>query len=187
MHRTPLMTVLLEGRAHTGKTALAAKTAVTSEFPFVRLLSADSMIGFSESAKCQAIQKVFLDSYKSPLSIIVIDDVERLIEYTPVGPRFSNTVLQTLLVLLKKAPDEENRRLLVIATTSVSNHLEEPSEIEAALRHLVADATQRSSIASAITKPLGIKQLLMVLEMARGDHGVDANDFAACLHQFLGV
>ncbi len=203
--KTPLMTVLLEGRAHTGKTALAARTAVTSEFPFVRLLSADSMIGFSESAKCQAIQKVFLDSYKSPLSIIVIDDVERLIEYTPVGPRFSNTVLQTLLVLLKKAPDEENRRLLVIATTSVSNHLEdlqltdafnvqlrcpqleEPSEIEAALRHLVADATQRSSIASAITKPLGIKQLLMVLEMARGDHGVDANDFAACLHQFLGV
>ena len=74
------------------------------------LLSADSMIGFSESAKCQAIQKVFLDSYKSPLSIVVIDDVERLIEYTPVGPRFSNTVLQTLLVLLKKAPDEENRR-----------------------------------------------------------------------------
>ena len=203
--KTPLMTVLLEGRAHTGKTALAARTAVTSEFPFVRLLSADSMIGFSESAKCQAIQKVFLDSYKSPLSIIVIDDVERLIEYTPVGPRFSNTVLQTLLVLLKKAPDEENRRLLVIATTSVSNHLEdlqltdafnvqlrcpqleEPSEIEAALRHLVSDQTQRSSIASAITKPLGIKQLLMVLEMARGDHGVDANDFAACLHQFLGV
>ena len=122
-----------------------------------------------------------------------------------MGPRFSNTVLQTLLVLLKKAPDEENRRLLVIATTSVSNHLEdlqltdafnvslrcpqleEPSEIEAALRHLVDDSTQRSSIASAITKPLGIKQLLMVLEMARGDHGVDANDFAACLHQFLGV
>ena len=46
--------------------------------------------------------------------------------------------------------------------------LEEPSEIEAALRHLVADATQRSAIASAITKPLGIKQLLMVLETARG-------------------
>ena len=43
------------------------------------------MIGFSESAKCQAIQKVFLDSYKSPLSIVVIDDVERLIEYTPRG------------------------------------------------------------------------------------------------------
>ena len=36
--KTPLMTVLLEGRAHTGKTALAARTAVTSEFPFVRLL-----------------------------------------------------------------------------------------------------------------------------------------------------
>ena len=33
--KTPLMTVLLEGRAHTGKTALAARTAVTSEFPLL--------------------------------------------------------------------------------------------------------------------------------------------------------
>jgi len=43
--RTPLMTVLLEGRGATGKTALAASTAVSAEFPFVRLLSADALIG----------------------------------------------------------------------------------------------------------------------------------------------
>jgi len=201
--KTPLMTVLLEGRGGTGKTALAAHAAMTSEFPFVRLLSADAMIGFSESAKCQAIQKVFMDSYKSPLSIIVVDDVERLMEYTPVGPRFSNQVLQTLLVLLKKAPEEPDRRLLVIATTAIATHLEdlqlvdafsislrcpqleEPAEIEAALAGLVPNP---GAVAATVTKPLGIKQLLMVLEMSRGEHGeVDANDFAASLVQFLGV
>ena len=48
--------------------------------------------------------QVFADSYKSPLSIIFIDDIERIIEYTPVGSRFSNSVLQTLLVLLRKVP-----------------------------------------------------------------------------------
>jgi len=42
--------------------------------------------------------QVFADSYKSPLSIIFIDDIERIIEYTPVGSRFSNSVLQTLFV-----------------------------------------------------------------------------------------
>jgi vesicle-fusing ATPase len=198
--KTPLMTVLLDGPGATGKTALAARAAVSSEFPFVRLVSADAMIGYSESAKCQHIQKVFLDSYKSPLSLIVIDDVERILEYTPVGPRFSNTVLQTLLVLLKKAPPEENRRLLVFGTTGVSSHLEDlqlvdafnvtlrvpqlerPDEIEAALEGAVADEAQRSAVAAAVQKPLGIKQLLMILEMARSDAGVDVNDFLACLH-----
>jgi vesicle-fusing ATPase len=33
----------------------------------------------------------------SPILIFVVD-------YTPIGPRFSNSVLQTLLVLLKKTP-----------------------------------------------------------------------------------
>jgi vesicle-fusing ATPase len=34
-----------------------------------------------------------------------------------IGPRFSNSVLQALLVLIKRKPPKE-RRLLIIATTS---------------------------------------------------------------------
>ncbi len=37
------------------------------------------MIGFTEGAKCQAIKKVFDDAYKSELSCIMIDDIERLL------------------------------------------------------------------------------------------------------------
>ena len=37
------------------------------------------MVGFSEAQKVSAINKVFADSYKSPLSIIVVDNLERLI------------------------------------------------------------------------------------------------------------
>jgi vesicle-fusing ATPase len=55
-----------------------------------------------------------MDSHKSPLSMIFIDDLE--LDYVSIGPRFSNTVLQTLLVLLKKLPPDEGRRLLVIGT-----------------------------------------------------------------------
>lgn len=50
--------------------------------------------------RCQ----VFDDAYKSQLSCVVVDDIERLLDYVPIGPRFSNLVLQALLVLLKKAP-----------------------------------------------------------------------------------
>lgn len=41
---------------------------------------------------------------QSPMSIVILDDIERLLEYVAIGPRFSNTILQTLLVLLKKVP-----------------------------------------------------------------------------------
>lgn len=46
------------GPPHSGKTALAAKIAEDSQFPFIKICSPDKMIGFAETAKCQAIKKV---------------------------------------------------------------------------------------------------------------------------------
>ncbi|SJL02451.1 related to Vesicular-fusion protein sec18 [Armillaria ostoyae] len=116
--RTPLVSVLLHGPPGSGKTALGASIAQASQFPFIKLVSPDNMVGFGENQKVTAIQKVFADSYKSPLSVIVVDNLERLLDWTPIGPRFSNAVLQALLVLLARRPPK-GRRLLVIATTSL--------------------------------------------------------------------
>lgn len=77
--RTPLVSVLLHGPAGSGKTALAATIAMASEFPFIKLISPDTMVGFTEAAKMTAITKVFTDSYKSPMSVIVVDCIERLL------------------------------------------------------------------------------------------------------------
>lgn len=82
------------------------------------------MVGFGESQKVAAISKVFADSYKSPLSVVVIDNLERLLDWTPIGPRFSNAVLQTLLVLLARRPPK-GRRLLIVATSSLRSVLTE--------------------------------------------------------------
>ena len=54
---------------------------------------------------------------QSDLALVVLDDVERLVEYVAIGPRFSNIVLQALLVLVKRQPPP-GRRILVIATSS---------------------------------------------------------------------
>jgi vesicle-fusing ATPase len=211
--RTPLMSVLLQGPTQSGKTAIAAKLAVDSGFPFVRMISADEMIGYSDTSKCQMIHKAFMDSYKSPLSIIFLDDIERLIDYVPIGPRFSNAVLQTLLVLLKKVPPDEGRRLMVLGTTSSPHLLEdlglvqafgvaqsvplldEPKDVCEVLRVAARMSKEDArGIAKAIkSKPIGIKQLLMVAEMAKQgttsddpdgkDKGsVDVNVFMECLH-----
>lgn len=114
---TQLFSVLLHGPPGSGKTALSAKIAIQSGFPFVKLISPEDMVGFSEFSKVQHLNKVFMDAYKSPTSVIVMDNIERIIDWVPIGPRFSNTVLQTVMVLLRKQPPK-GRRLLILATTT---------------------------------------------------------------------
>ncbi|XP_043911166.1 vesicle-fusing ATPase [Protopterus annectens] len=185
--RTPLVSVLLEGPPHSGKTALAAKIAEESNFPFIKICSPDKMIGFSETAKCQAIKKIFDDAYKSQLSCVVVDDIERLLDYVPIGPRFSNLVLQALLVLLKKAPPQ-GRKLLIIGTTSRKDVLQEMEMLDAFSTTIhvpnistgdqLIDALEllgsfKDSERATITKQvkgkkvwIGIKKLLMLIEMS---------------------
>jgi vesicle-fusing ATPase len=100
----PLLSVLLHGPSGSGKTALAAKIAKDSGFPFIKLISAEDMVGFNEMAKIQYMNNIFLDAYKSPLNIVVIDDIELIIEWSDIGPRFSNSVLQAIMVLIHKSP-----------------------------------------------------------------------------------
>jgi vesicle-fusing ATPase len=101
---TPILSVALHGPPGSGKTALAAKMAIDSGFPFIKLISPEDMVGFSEMQKVQQLDKTFRDAYKSPLSVIVIDNVEMLVDWVPIGPRFSNSVLVALKVLLDKQP-----------------------------------------------------------------------------------
>lgn len=121
----PLLSLILEGENGSGKTALAAKIAIDSGFPFVKMISPEQFVGFTDFAKVQAIAKIFEDAYKSPLSLIVLDDIERLLEFVHIGPRFSNAVLQALLVLIKKKPPNAERKLLIIGTTSMRDILSE--------------------------------------------------------------
>lgn len=217
--RSPLVSVLIEGGPGTGKTALAALLATQSEFPFVRLITPDTYVGYSEPAKCASIAKTFDDAHKSPLSIIVIDDIERLIEYTPIGPRFSNIVLQTLMILCKQTPPS-GRRLLILATTSSSRVLEQldfrrsfsafletetldeaeigaiirgeaqPLDVSKAFGNAAGDIAmpgaldlkfkrshdQETTMALLSAEKLGIKKLLMVLQMAQ-EEGPDGEQF----------
>ncbi|KAH8727920.1 P-loop containing nucleoside triphosphate hydrolase protein [Phaeosphaeriaceae sp. PMI808] len=114
---TPILSVALHGPPGSGKTALAAKMAIDSGFPFIKLISPEDMVGFNEMQKVQQLDKTFRDAYKSPLSVIVIDNVEMLVDWVPIGPRFSNSVLVALKVLLDKQPPKD-RRLLIFATTT---------------------------------------------------------------------
>jgi vesicle-fusing ATPase len=198
---TPLLSAIIEGPSGSGKTALAAKIALESGFPYIKLISPENFVDSSERGKVLDINKIFEDAYKSPLSLIIIDNIERLLEYVPIGPRFSNTVLQCLLVLLKKIPPADGRRLIVFATTSNMRILEDmdmrgafnvvmhmpqlrtPADVSRAisLMNLGVEEKELDVIAKESPLPIGIKELLMVIEMARQDvTTITAARFSVC-------
>eukprot|EP00960_Hanusia_phi_P039244 753819-Hanusia_phi.AAC.3 len=115
--RTPLLSILLEGSAGSGKTALAAKLASQADYPYIKFISAESLVNQTEVARAHKITQAFEDAYRSPLSVVVLDNIERLVSYVKIGPRFSNEILQILLVLISKRPPK-GHRLLVVGTTS---------------------------------------------------------------------
>ncbi|XP_030567970.1 vesicle-fusing ATPase 1 [Drosophila novamexicana] len=183
-----LVSVLIAGAPNSGKTALAAKLAKMSDFPFVKVCSPEDMVGYTESAKCLHIRKIFDDAYRSTLSCIVVDNVERLLDYGPIGPRYSNLTLQALLVLLKKQPPK-GRKLLILCTSSRREVLEEMEMLSAftsvlhvpnlsSPEHVIAvledtDIFTKSELQTVAKKMagkrvfIGIKKLLGLIDMAR--------------------
>ena len=185
--KTPLLTCLLSGAPGAGKTALAATAALASEFPFAKVVSPQHFLSMGEAGKCAALIKAFQDSYRSPLSLLVLDDIERLLEYVAIGPRFSNAVLQTLLVLLKQPPPA-GRKLLVIGTTSQPGVLDAMDatsafDVQLEVPRLDADGiravlaaegcfadvgdVERAAACFAGPDGVAVKKLLTIVEMAR--------------------
>nr|BAJ97688.1 predicted protein [Hordeum vulgare subsp. vulgare] len=204
---TNLLTVLLQGPVGCGKTAIAAQLGLDSQFPLVRVITPENYIGYSEASRVNMINKVFEDAYKSPLSIVILDNIERLVEYTPLGPRFSNTILQAILVLLKRAPSDDTRRIVVLATTSdvrVMRDLQVQEQFNFVLNvPLVENAeelkhvfqqkkvpiaeSELEDVATSMTYPIPIKQLLTLIDMSnRNGQDVTADSFRECL-QYLGI
>uniref|UniRef100_A0A8C0LRI6 Vesicle-fusing ATPase n=1 Tax=Canis lupus dingo TaxID=286419 RepID=A0A8C0LRI6_CANLU len=113
--RTPLVSVLLEGPPHSGKTALAAKIAEESNFPFIKICSPDKMIGFSETAK------LFL-LLKSNISCLIFHRYELL------TPSFLTSLI---LHFNTFSPYDQGRKLLIIGTTSRKDVLQEMEMLNA--------------------------------------------------------
>jgi vesicle-fusing ATPase len=191
--KTPLLTVLLSGDIGCGKTSVALETALSADFPFVKLINPASLVAYQENTRCEKIAKVFEDAHRSPLSVVVVDDIERLIDYVAIGPRFSNSILQTLAVYLRMPPPK-GRKLMVICTTSKKRVLETmeitdccnatleiPNVMSGteAVRVLQApgqnyERADLKTIMDGFQTEIPVKKLLMVSEMAKqGNPEVD--------------
>jgi len=197
---TPLLSLLLEGTPGAGKTALAAKLAIESGFPYVKVITPETYVGYTESGKVTSIAKVFDDAYRSPLSLIVLDNIERLIDFVSIGPRFSNTILQAILVLTNKVPPHPGRRIMIIGTTSNARLLDDlelvktfnvvmevkklsaKEEIAAVLGNYTIDESTKLDISENLSE-VSLKQLMLAAEMSlQGHNKIRASKFFECLN-----
>ncbi|KAH7146048.1 P-loop containing nucleoside triphosphate hydrolase protein [Dactylonectria macrodidyma] len=113
--------VLFHGPRASGKTALAAHIAMQSGFPFVKMVTPADLVGYRDDfAKKDYVHKAFADAYKSPASILILDDFERLIGWNPIGQRFSNVMLEALTTLLVSKPPKGHRLLIFVTSSKAS-------------------------------------------------------------------
>lgn len=119
----PHSTLLLKGKPQTGKSALAALLAKEANFPFVRVVSPTLFIGKSDQGKIHLVDSIFNDASKCEQSCIILEDIEKLVEYVHVGQRFNNTLLQGFKTLLARRPPS-GKNLLVIATATCTDDID---------------------------------------------------------------
>ncbi|KAH6684864.1 vesicular-fusion protein SEC18 [Plectosphaerella plurivora] len=164
-------TVLLHGPPGSGKTALAAHIGKLSEIPYVKLVGQSNLAqSADEHGKKNYLTKVFADAWKSSHSIVILDDLERLIEWNPIGPRFSNAILDRLVALIRTQPPK-GRRILVFVTTSNVNILNELGVLPIFNHKLNVPAIQTMEDLHSILAPKGLdtRQVFDALAKRRMD------------------
>jgi vesicle-fusing ATPase len=168
--RTPLVSLMLSGPPGSGKTSMAGKIATDAGFPFIRLITPEKMVGLTISHKLTKIKKVFDDAYKSTFACIVIDDIERLLDYVEIGHRFSNDILQALLVLIKKNPPK-GHKLMVVATTSCYDILRKMGLVATFSKVVHINYIEQADQIMTILKTLGIFDAAVCAGIEKGMSG----------------
>ncbi|VIO95886.1 FLYWCH zinc finger domain containing protein [Brugia malayi] len=110
--------LLIKGAEKTGKSCLAVLIAKNSGIPSIKSCLPENMLKLNEKAKNEKLIDLFEEAIKLPQCILFLDSIELLIEYCDVGDRYSNVILQTVKLILKKGEMLKNNRLLVIATVT---------------------------------------------------------------------
>ncbi|VDN82520.1 unnamed protein product [Brugia pahangi] len=203
--------LLIKGAEKTGKSCLAALIARNSGIPSIKSCLPENMLKLNEKAKNEKLIDLFEEAIKLPQCILFLDSIELLIEYCDVGDRYSNVILQTVKLILKKGEMLKNNRLLVIATVTTecaekfglqryfSSVIEVPllmkidrimPVIECAnvLNKVDFEMLQECLIHDANSKqfssyPVGIKSLLTTIELAK--HSTPTSRFHTFLRHLL--
>jgi vesicle-fusing ATPase len=122
-------------------------------------------MGKTEAAASDVLRKAFDDATKSPLSVLILDDVSKLVQFAKHGPRYSLLLLHTLQSLLKQRPPEE-RRMVVLATADLG--VVHTLDLADSFAHVITLPTLTRDEAAMAVRDSGLAQDSRVLKAAVG-------------------
>jgi len=170
--------ILVSGDTGVGKTTLAVQCsqfAAQQGVSYIKMVTATDFIGYSEQSICLKIQKIFDDALRCEKSLIILDDIASLIQYSSVGMRYSNQILQTLLTLIKRRIPTE-KKLTIIGTLSLDDTLRRLGIVDAfrvKLHVPLLSVEQSQDILSkhnsqiSIDEPISTQRVLSLIELEK--------------------
>ncbi len=111
-----LKLIEIDGETQIERTSKSVLLARETNYPYIRVISNNDMIGYSENSKTQYIKDIFNEAYNSPQSVIVIDNLDSIVEYFNMNGtmRMMFSLYNSLKTLMTKKPTKEGHKLLII-------------------------------------------------------------------------
>lgn len=120
-----LLSILIQGDAYVGKTTMACQIAKNCGLNCIKFISSESLMDYTFREK--QIYDIFEQGYKTESFMLVLDSIEKLIEYSKLGNIYNNKVLQSIYTILSKIV--EYPKTIVVILTSSSRHLTQNLEL----------------------------------------------------------
>jgi SpoVK/Ycf46/Vps4 family AAA+-type ATPase len=135
--------MLIYGAKGVGKTSMCNIIASRSDIPYTKIISAANYITLMDHQKIEFLFNIIKEAELSPKSLIIIDDVDILLDYTVIDGRkcYCTKLYNALKAVLGYSLDID-KNMRVIATTgnlSLANELEESFDKYMFLDYLTID------------------------------------------------
>lgn len=111
------LSVLVTGETGCGKTTMLAHLAKNTSIDCIKFINAESLI-FSND-KATQMYEIFEQALKPKESIIILDSVENLIEYSPLGNMYNNKILQTIYTILNKNITKDRKVVILLSSSNL--------------------------------------------------------------------
>jgi vesicle-fusing ATPase len=112
-----IVSFLIHGDYFVGKTTLACNIMKDSNISCIKFINSEKLV--NSYLKDQTIYEIFDSGHKLETLGIILNSVEKIIEYSKLGHQYNNKILQVIYTILDKVI-ENNKSVYIILTSSNS-------------------------------------------------------------------
>ncbi len=108
-----VLSMVLTGSANTGKTKLLSMIANESDITCIKMITPTKLLSIGD--KANHIMMEFDNCLTAESSILILDNLERIIEWSSYTSAYNNRTLQMIMTLIRRQIDQ-NKKMIVLFT-----------------------------------------------------------------------